>query len=92
MVIVINPPLVDAPQQPPPQSLIQLPSQQQLNLDPMAYTPIAKLEKFTGQKDDAKYGSTMLKRLLWPTDGIMQEHFKPSPISYKILLTHNIKV
>ncbi|KAG9302512.1 hypothetical protein G9A89_007216 [Geosiphon pyriformis] len=46
-VIVINPPPIQQPlvpfQQPP-----------QLNLDPMTYVPIAKLEKFTGKEDNAQ--------------------------------------
>ncbi|KAG9294570.1 hypothetical protein G9A89_008049 [Geosiphon pyriformis] len=56
-VIVIDQPPVEPIQQqyiPLQQSLQQLlqPSQQP-NLDPMAYAPIVKLEKFTGEKDDA---------------------------------------
>ncbi|KAG9302608.1 hypothetical protein G9A89_007312 [Geosiphon pyriformis] len=60
-VIVINSPLVELigqPLQQPHQQIQQLlvPLQQppQPNLDPMAYAPIAKLEKFTGKEDDAQ--------------------------------------
>ncbi|KAG9301494.1 hypothetical protein G9A89_008346 [Geosiphon pyriformis] len=38
-----------------PQQLFQLPiQQQQPHLDPMAYAPIAKLNQFTGEEDNAK--------------------------------------
>ncbi|KAG9286339.1 hypothetical protein G9A89_014505 [Geosiphon pyriformis] len=40
------------PQQPGQQQLFQQPPQPP-NLDPMAYTPIAKLDNFTGKEDDA---------------------------------------
>ncbi|KAG9295767.1 hypothetical protein G9A89_008995 [Geosiphon pyriformis] len=60
-VIVINSPPVELIGQPPQQSHQQIqqplvPFQQPLqpNLDPMAYAPIAKLEKFTGKEDDAQ--------------------------------------
>ncbi|KAG9284540.1 hypothetical protein G9A89_014144 [Geosiphon pyriformis] len=57
-VIVINSPpaLPNAQQQQQPQLLSQQQIQQQSqpNLDPMAYTPIAKLEKFTGKEDNAQ--------------------------------------
>ncbi|KAG9290574.1 hypothetical protein G9A89_020944 [Geosiphon pyriformis] len=39
------------PQQPVEQQPLQQPPQQS-NLDPMAYTPIAKLDNFTSEKDD----------------------------------------
>ncbi|KAG9302700.1 hypothetical protein G9A89_005174 [Geosiphon pyriformis] len=42
-------PLLQQPQQP-----LQQPQPQQLNLDLMTYTPIAKLEKFTDKEDDAQ--------------------------------------
>ncbi|KAG9291783.1 hypothetical protein G9A89_012068 [Geosiphon pyriformis] len=42
-----------SPQQPVQQQLLQQPPQPP-NLDPMAYAPIAKLDNFTGEKDDAQ--------------------------------------
>ncbi|KAG9302685.1 hypothetical protein G9A89_005159 [Geosiphon pyriformis] len=62
-VIVINPvpPIAEQQQQllqPPqqPQQLLQQPQQQlqQPNVNPMAYAPIAKLEKFTSKEDNAQ--------------------------------------
>ncbi|KAG9286837.1 hypothetical protein G9A89_012387 [Geosiphon pyriformis] len=60
-VIVINPPpvgLIGQPPQQPHQQIQQplVPLQQppQPNLDPIAYIPIAKLEKFTGKEDNAQ--------------------------------------
>ncbi|KAG9295661.1 hypothetical protein G9A89_002979 [Geosiphon pyriformis] len=41
------------PQQPGQQQLLQQPPQPP-NLDPMAYAPIAKLDNFTGEEDDAQ--------------------------------------
>ncbi|KAG9302976.1 hypothetical protein G9A89_022636 [Geosiphon pyriformis] len=49
-------PVVKSIQQPlqlPPQQLLQQPLQPS-NLDPMDYAPIAKLDNFTGEKDDAQ--------------------------------------
>ncbi|KAG9286851.1 hypothetical protein G9A89_012401 [Geosiphon pyriformis] len=65
LVIVIDQPPVEPIGEPiqPPQVLLQqsLPLQQPLqqppqppNLDPMAYTPITKLDNFTGEEDDAQ--------------------------------------
>ncbi|KAG9290075.1 hypothetical protein G9A89_010381 [Geosiphon pyriformis] len=57
-VIIIDQPPIELIQQ--QQILLQQPLQQpfqpsqQPNLDPMAYIPIAKLEKFTSKKDDAQ--------------------------------------
>ncbi|KAG9286074.1 hypothetical protein G9A89_022751 [Geosiphon pyriformis] len=48
---LIQQPLQLPPQQPGQQQLLQQPPQP-LNLDSMAYTPIAKLDNFTGKKDD----------------------------------------
>ncbi|KAG9295560.1 hypothetical protein G9A89_003863 [Geosiphon pyriformis] len=57
-VIVINPPLAppNAQEQQQPQPLLQQQIQQQPqpNLDPMAYAPIAKLEKFTSEENNAQ--------------------------------------
>ncbi|KAG9287639.1 hypothetical protein G9A89_023989 [Geosiphon pyriformis] len=68
-VIIINQPPIELiiepiqqqPLQPPqqPQQPLQQPQQQlqplqQLNLDPIAYIPIAKLEKFTGEEDNTQ--------------------------------------
>ncbi|KAG9294959.1 hypothetical protein G9A89_017753 [Geosiphon pyriformis] len=57
-VIVINPPPAppNAQQQQQPQLLSQQQIQQQPqpNLDLMAYTPIAKLKKFTSKEDNAQ--------------------------------------
>ncbi|KAG9305672.1 hypothetical protein G9A89_022594 [Geosiphon pyriformis] len=64
-VIVIDQPLINSiakliqqpfqlpPQQPVQQQLLQQPPQPP-NLDPMAYAPIAKLDNFTGKKDDTQ--------------------------------------
>ncbi|KAG9301044.1 hypothetical protein G9A89_015780 [Geosiphon pyriformis] len=49
----IQQPLQLPPQQPGQQQLLQQPPQPP-NLDPMAYTPIAKLDNFTGKEDDAQ--------------------------------------
>ncbi|KAG9295302.1 hypothetical protein G9A89_021233 [Geosiphon pyriformis] len=49
----IQQPLQLPPQQPVQQQLLQQPPQPP-NLDPMAYAPIAKLDNFTGEKDDAQ--------------------------------------
>ncbi|KAG9302307.1 hypothetical protein G9A89_008798 [Geosiphon pyriformis] len=58
-VIVINPlpvePIGQPPQQPHQQiqqPLVPLQQSPQPNLDPMAYAPIAKLKKFTGEKNN----------------------------------------
>ncbi|KAG9287880.1 hypothetical protein G9A89_017475 [Geosiphon pyriformis] len=45
-------PLQLPPQQPVQQQLLQQPPQPP-NLDPIAYAPIAKLDNFTGEEDDA---------------------------------------
>ncbi|KAG9295883.1 hypothetical protein G9A89_006622 [Geosiphon pyriformis] len=62
-VIIINQPPINPiakpiqqpppPQQPVPQQPLQQPPQQP-NLDSMAYVPIAKLDNFTGEEDDAQ--------------------------------------
>ncbi|KAG9305782.1 hypothetical protein G9A89_001070 [Geosiphon pyriformis] len=54
---------------------------QQPNLDSMAYTLIAKLEKFTGEEDNP----------LQPMNRMTQEYSKPFHISYRILPTCDIK-
>ncbi|KAG9294144.1 hypothetical protein G9A89_021503 [Geosiphon pyriformis] len=60
IVPILKPILLQPLQQPiqpslqQPQQPLQQPQLQQLNLDPMVYTPIAKLEKFTGEKDNAQ--------------------------------------
>ncbi|KAG9304304.1 hypothetical protein G9A89_019866 [Geosiphon pyriformis] len=49
-----NPELINQQNLPLPLQLpLQQPSSQPSNLDPMAYAPIAKLDNFTGKKDDA---------------------------------------
>ncbi|KAG9305641.1 hypothetical protein G9A89_022563 [Geosiphon pyriformis] len=60
-VIIINPPPVEPIGQPPQQphqqiqqSLISFQQPPQSNLDPIAYAPIAKLEKFTDKENDAQ--------------------------------------
>ncbi|KAG9305662.1 hypothetical protein G9A89_022584 [Geosiphon pyriformis] len=55
-IIIINSLPVALQQQPLPQSQIQLSLQppQQINMDPMTYTPIAKLEKFTEEEDNTQ--------------------------------------
>ncbi|KAG9284014.1 hypothetical protein G9A89_022788 [Geosiphon pyriformis] len=50
----LNPELINQRNLPLPQQQLQPPQQQQLNLDPMAYIPIAKLEKFISEEDDAQ--------------------------------------
>ncbi|KAG9287480.1 hypothetical protein G9A89_023852 [Geosiphon pyriformis] len=62
-IIIINQPLIQ-PIQPPlqqfqqplqqPQQQLQPSQQQQLNLDPIVYTLIVKLEKFTGKENNAQ--------------------------------------
>ncbi|KAG9301022.1 hypothetical protein G9A89_015758 [Geosiphon pyriformis] len=60
IVLILEPILLQPLQQPiqpplqQPQQPLQQPQPQQLNLDPMAYTSIVKLEKFTGKEDDAQ--------------------------------------
>ncbi|KAG9296558.1 hypothetical protein G9A89_015150 [Geosiphon pyriformis] len=49
----VQQPLQLSPQQSVQQQLFQQPSQQ-LNINQMVYTPIAKLENFTGEEDDAQ--------------------------------------
>ncbi|KAG9286565.1 hypothetical protein G9A89_014731 [Geosiphon pyriformis] len=65
VLIVINPPPalpIDKQQQ---QSLQQPQQQlQQPNPDPMAYTPIVKLEKFTGKEDDAQIWLNNIKKAI----------------------------
>ncbi|KAG9295356.1 hypothetical protein G9A89_013385 [Geosiphon pyriformis] len=83
-VIVINlllaPPNAQQQQQPQLLSQQQIQQQPQPNLDPMAYAPIAKLKKFTGEEDDAQ----LMNR-------IMPEPCKPSHIFSKILPIHDTK-
>ncbi|KAG9301719.1 hypothetical protein G9A89_016790 [Geosiphon pyriformis] len=50
---LIQQPLQLPPQQPKQQQLLQQPPQPP-NLDPMAYVPIAKLDNFTGNENDAQ--------------------------------------
>ncbi|KAG9288708.1 hypothetical protein G9A89_004327 [Geosiphon pyriformis] len=50
---LIQQPLQLPPQQPVQQQLFQQPPQLP-NLDPMAYTPITKLDNFTGEEDDTQ--------------------------------------
>ncbi|KAG9304399.1 hypothetical protein G9A89_019961 [Geosiphon pyriformis] len=50
---LIQQPLQLSPQQPGQQQLLQQPLQSP-NLDPIAYTPIAKLDNFTGKEDDTQ--------------------------------------
>ncbi|KAG9300999.1 hypothetical protein G9A89_018951 [Geosiphon pyriformis] len=49
------------PQQPEQQQLLQQPPQPP-NLDPMAYAPIAKLNNFTGEEDDAQIWLNNIKK------------------------------
>ncbi|KAG9297630.1 hypothetical protein G9A89_011145 [Geosiphon pyriformis] len=50
----LAPPNAQQQQQPQPLSQQQIQQQPQPNLDPMVYTPIAKLEKFTSKEDNAQ--------------------------------------
>ncbi|KAG9298952.1 hypothetical protein G9A89_015974 [Geosiphon pyriformis] len=51
------------PQQPVQQQPLQQPPQQS-NLDPMAYTPIAKLDNFTGEEDDMQIWLNDVKKAI----------------------------
>ncbi|KAG9298025.1 hypothetical protein G9A89_018853 [Geosiphon pyriformis] len=74
-VIVIDQPLINpiaepiqlSLQLPPQQSMQQQPFQlplQQLNLDPMVYTPITKLDNFTGEKNNAQIWLNNIKKAI----------------------------
>ncbi|KAG9291486.1 hypothetical protein G9A89_021905 [Geosiphon pyriformis] len=74
-VIVINQPLINLiaepiqqpfqlpPQQPVQQQLLQQPPQS-LNLDPMAYAPITKLDNFTGKENDTQVWLNDVKKAI----------------------------
>ncbi|KAG9287332.1 hypothetical protein G9A89_000792, partial [Geosiphon pyriformis] len=59
---LIQQPLQLPLQQPVQQQLLQQPPQPP-NLDPMAYTPIAKLDNFTGKEDDAQILNQFIRGL-----------------------------
>ncbi|KAG9307787.1 hypothetical protein G9A89_023352 [Geosiphon pyriformis] len=79
------PPLLQLPpQQPVQQQLLQQPPQPP-NLDPMAYTPITKLDNFTGEEDDTQKRPSQLM------DEMTLKQYKPFSTFSRIPLIHNIK-
>ncbi|KAG9296213.1 hypothetical protein G9A89_014805 [Geosiphon pyriformis] len=82
-VIVINPALpIDKQQQQllqPPQQPQQQQQLQQPNIDPMAYAPIVKLEKFTGKENNAQVWLSDVEKVIiangWNNARAMQAIF-----------------
>ncbi|KAG9297972.1 hypothetical protein G9A89_018800 [Geosiphon pyriformis] len=57
----------------------------------MAYAPITKIEKFTGEENDTQVWLNDVEKPLQPINRIIPEPCKPSHTFFRILPTHGIK-